>query len=219
MKFKAVIFDLDGTLLDTIDDLTDSMNAALVSAGLPTRTTEECKHFVGDGVAIFTRRAMGRAGCDEQALANVLAVYHDEYARRWNRKTRPYEGIGELLDALSGNGLAMAVLSNKPDDLTILTVERLLAKWQFGAVMGARSDVPHKPDPAGAFETASALGVEPADCLYVGDTNTDMRTANAAGMYAVGVLWGFRTADELTASGAKVLIERPLELMELLRQG
>jgi phosphoglycolate phosphatase len=138
------------------------------------------------------------------------------YERNWNVKSRPYPGIPELLDALTARGMKMAVLSNKPHDLTQKVIEMLLPSWRFEAVMGERPPIPRKPDPSSALEIASRLGVEPAGFLYMGDTATDMRTANAAGMYAVGALWGFRNAEELIESGAKKLIAKPVELLELL---
>ena len=137
------------------------------------------------------------------------------YGQNWKEKTRPYHGVPELLDALSGRGLKMAVLSNKPDDFTRKTVDGLLSAWHFQAVVGARPPVPLKPDPSSALEIAKRLELGPARFVYLGDTATDMKTANAAGMFAVGALWGFRDAAELIAGGASKLIEKPAELLEL----
>ncbi|NLW87860.1 MAG: HAD family hydrolase [Planctomycetes bacterium] len=214
MRFKAVVFDLDGTLLDTIDDLADSMNVALAVHGLPKRTPAQCKYFVGDGVRNFALRAMAPVS-DEKVLAKVIEKYTADYAQRWAAKTRPYEGVVELLRELGQRGLAMAVLSNKPDEFTRRMTQQMLPDC-FAVVVGARPDVPHKPDPAAALAIARQLGAEPAQCLYVGDTNTDMQTAAAAGMYGVGVLWGFRTKAELIQNGAKSLVNHPLELLDLL---
>ena len=139
---------------------------------------------------------------------------------RWSArnalKTRPYEGVPALLDALTARGTPMAVLSNKPHDSTLAVVASFLARWHFAAVFGAREAIPVKPDPAGALEIAGLLGLPPADIAYLGDTNTDMQTATAAGMFPVGALWGFRTADELLENGARALLETPLELLPLL---
>jgi len=216
MKYHAALFDLDGTLLDTIEDLRDSMNWALERQGCPPRTVEECKRFVGDGVENYARRALPAEHRDPDAIARCMADVRADYAARWRRKTRPYDGIPQLLDGLTRRGLKLAVLSNKPDDFTRLMVAELLGRWRFDEVRGARDDVPQKPDPAAALRIAEALAVPPARFLYVGDTNTDMRTANAAGMFAVGALWGFRDAPELTAHGAHVLVQRPPEILELL---
>lgn len=215
-KYQAVLFDLDGTLLDTIADLVDSMNAALAGQGLPPRSVEECKRFVGDGVEMFATRALPEGRRDEATVAAVVAAHRKEYSRRWADKTRPYDGIPQLLDELTARGVAMAVLSNKPEDFTQLMVARLLPKWTFAAVRGARKGEALKPSPDAALGIAAALAVAPGGFLYVGDTNTDMRTAVAAGMYPVGALWGFRTAEELLANGAKTLINRPADLLTLI---
>ncbi|MFB3894433.1 MAG: HAD family hydrolase [Phycisphaerae bacterium] len=214
--FQAVLFDLDGTLLDTIEDLTDAMNAALAAVGCPPVTTAQCKYFVGDGVRNFALRALPEGRRDEGTLATLMPIYRQAYMANWDRKTRPYEGIPELLDALAARGMKFAVYSNKPDDFTNLTVHKLLPRWTFAAIVGAREGVAHKPDPTAALAIARGLAIPPERFVYVGDTNTDMKTAVAAGMFPVGALWGFRTADELLANGAMALIKRPMELLELL---
>lgn len=214
--YNAVLFDLDGTLLDTIDDLADSMNAVLGRLGLPARTVADCKYFVGDGARNFTVRSLPEDRRDEQTVQRCLQLYREEYARRWDVKTRPYPGVPELLDELARRAIPAAVLSNKPDDMTQLTVRRLLGKWTFAAVKGVGPDGVIKPDPASAVRIAQHLAVPPAEFLYVGDTNTDMQTGNAAGMFAVGALWGFRPAEELLANGARALIEQPTDLLKLL---
>jgi len=207
MRFKAVIFDLDGTLLDTIEDLTDSMNAALAGLGFPGRSIEECKQLVGDGLATFVERVLPPKARDNPAIAARLAErMRTEYKRRSAVKTKPYKGIAELLNALTEQAMAMAVLSNKPHDSTVEIVKKYFPRWTFRAIFGARDGVPIKPDPAPALEIARILDLAPAQILYLGDTNTDMWTADAAGMFAVGALWGFRTARELKAAGAKILI-------------
>ena len=216
MKYKAVLFDLDGTLLDTIEDLADSMNRTLKRLGFPPRTVGECKYLVGDGVEAFARRSLPEAHRDAPTIAKCIAGIREEYSKRWAEKTHPYKGIPELLDALTQRGVRMTVLSNKPHDFTRLMVAELLPHWQFDLVWGEGPDTPRKPDPGGAIAMARKLGIESGEFLYVGDTNTDMQTANAAGMYAVGALWGFRTAEELLANGAKVLVESPLDLLDLL---
>lgn len=216
MSYKAVLFDLDGTLLDTIDDLTDSMNHALEQLGLPARTPAECKFFVGDGIVAYAERAMGKACEDKDLLARCIALSRGEYSKRWAVKTRPYDGIPELLDELVRRGLKMTVLSNKPDDFTRLMVARLLPKWPFELVWGESAQRTKKPDPASAIQMAREMSLRPEEFLYLGDTNTDMRTAVLAGMYPVGVLWGFRPAEELLANGARVLIEHPMDTLKLL---
>ena len=216
MKYQAVLFDLDGTLLDTIADLADAMNAALGELGYAGRELAECKYFVGDGLRSFAVRALPETARDEAMVERCCELFRAAYAKCWDVKTRPFEGIAELLDALTERGLTMAVLSNKPDEFTQKMVAEMLGRWDFAAVRGVRADGVKKPDPAGALEIAKQLGAAPAEVLYVGDTNTDMQTAAAAGMYAVGVTWGFRPPRELQASGAKVLIDRPTDLLGLL---
>jgi phosphoglycolate phosphatase len=215
--FQAIILDVDGTLLDTLQDLADSMNSTLRHFGFPTHKLEKYKYFVGDGMENLVRRCLpDSAKTDPRLISRCLEMMQQIYERNWNVKSRPYPGIPKLLDALTARGLKMAVLSNKPHDLTQRVIEGLLPIWRFEVVMGDCPPVPRKPDPSSALEIANRLGVEPAGFLYLGDTATDMKTANAAGMYAVGALWGFRNAEELIASGAKRLIAKPAELLELL---
>jgi phosphoglycolate phosphatase len=216
MKFKAVVFDLDGTLLDTLDDLADSMNSVLAGQNYPTHDVEAYKYFVGNGMRNLVERTFPEDKRDNANIDRGLAAMRAEYANRWNNKTKPYAGIAELLDALVGNGLKVAVLSNKADDFTKLMVHNLLPDWNFELVFGERKGIPKKPDPSGAMEIARTLGVQPRECLYLGDTGVDMKTAVSAGMYPVGVLWGFRKAEELVENGARVLIDKPIRLIDLL---
>ena len=216
MNFRAVLFDLDGTLLNTLDDLADSTNLALRQLGLPEHPVESYKRFVGDGMENLIRRAVPEDHCDSAALVKCADLMREQYAARWAEKTRPYDGIPDLLDALTMRGIRMAVFSNKPEEFTQLCVERLLAGWHFEVVLGARPALPKKPDPAGARLIARRLQVEPTDVVYLGDTGTDMQTAVAASMLPVGALWGFRTAEELVAHGARTLIQKPLDLLRVL---
>ena len=216
-KYRAVCFDLDGTLLDTLDDLADSANRTLSEHNLPVHPVEAYKYFIGDGMRTLVRRIVPEDLRDDDDLADAL--FHGtraQYAKRWAEKTAPYPGVPEMLSELTGRGLAMAILSNKPHDFTELCVAELLPHWKFGVVQGVSDDVPAKPDPTGVRSVAEKFGIPPGQFLYVGDTATDMKTANAGGMFAVGVLWGFRQADELLENGAQVLIERPEELLGLL---
>jgi phosphoglycolate phosphatase len=216
MNFKAILFDLDGTLLNTIEDLTDSMNQMLNRFGFSGHDQEAYKYFVGDGVESLVRRALPPDRVDEELTARCIAAMREEYGRRWDKKTRPYPGIPELLDALGQRRFPMAVLSNKVQDFTEICVSKLLSKWSFQIVLGARPTVPKKPDPAAALEIAEALDIKPVQFLYLGDTGTDMKTAVAAGMFPLGALWGFRTARELLDHGAKALLEKPVDLLNYL---
>jgi phosphoglycolate phosphatase len=216
MKYQAVLFDLDGTLLDTIEDLADSMNSVLERRGFPGHATEAYQQMVGDGMEQLVKRALPSMVLEADRFQAALDEMRQEYRQRWKIKTRPYPGIPQLLDGLVGHDLDLAILSNKPDDFTRVTVDHFLSRWPFRAVVGARPEIPKKPAPAGALGIAAALGIAPAAFVYLGDTDTDMKTARAAGMYAVGALWGFRTAEELRSSGAQALVETPADLLKIL---
>ncbi|MEJ2429320.1 MAG: HAD family hydrolase [Deltaproteobacteria bacterium] len=216
MKFKAVLFDLDGTLLDTIGDLTDSMNIALNHLGFPGHNAGACKMFVGDGVEMFAFRALPENDRHQAMVKKCASLMRQEYKKRWAKKTRPYEGIPELLNELTNRNLKMSILSNKPDDATKEMVTEILSKWSFHPVAGAQVSVPKKPDPTLAIQISQELQVSPERFLYLGDTGTDMRTARGAGMFAVGVLWGFRSAEELEHAGARVLVKHPRDVLALL---
>ncbi len=213
---RAVLFDLDGTLLDTLEDLADSANAVLRAEGLPVHPLEAYRYFVGDGVTSMMRRALGDKAEDTDLLARSVAAMRRTYADNWNRKTRPYPGVAQLLTALADRRMPMTVLSNKPDEFTRMCVQELLPHWRFARVQGMLSEDRRKPDPAAALEFAQALDVPPDDWLYLGDTATDMRTAVNAGMWPVGALWGFRTEEELRQAGAQALVAAPGDVLRLL---
>ena len=213
---KCVLFDLDGTLVDSLIDLADSMNRVLSRQGLPAHPAEAYRYFVGDGITKLVQRALPAEAQQQDIIQDCVQKMRQEYALHWADTTRPYPGIAELLDTLASLGIQMAILSNKPDALTQEVVRTLLPQWDFAAVAGAREPFPRKPDPTGALRIANLLQREPADFLYLGDTNTDMQTARAAKMFAIGALWGFRTADELKENGAQALISVPIELCALL---
>jgi len=213
---KAVCFDLDGTLLDSLDDLADSMNAALREFGHPEHPTRDYRYFVGEGARLLVQRTLPEGHCDPETIEAVFQRYQSIYHANWNNKTRPYSGIPELLDALQARGLPLTVLSNKPHASTVKCVAEMLGRWKFEVILGQREAVPRKPDPAGVLEIAETLQLAPGDLLYLGDTAVDMQTASSAGCIAIGVLWGFREAEELWENGAQHLIETPLELLELL---
>lgn len=214
MSCRALIFDLDGTLLDSLADIGESMNFVLKEMGLAEHTLSDYRTFVGDGMGMLARRALppGRRG--EADVSACVERMKAVYSARSTRKTRPYEGVEALLDAVEAAGIPKAVLSNKPHPLTVGLVKALLGRWKFAAVLGERPGVPRKPDPAGALEIAAALALAPADMLYVGDTPTDMATALAAGMPSAGVTWGFRSEVELRRAGAVHLARRPSDLLE-----
>ena len=216
MSYAAVLFDLDGTLLDTLEDLADSMNAVLQAEGHAVHPIDAYRYFVGDGIENLVRRALPETSRDATTVTRGKEAMDAEYHQRWNAKTKPYPGIPKLLDELTRRQLPIAILSNKPEPFALLTVNALLANWTFTPIRGARPDTPHKPDPTSALAIAEELGLPPSSCLYVGDTDTAMKTAIAADMYALGATWGFRPGEELLQSGAQVLIDKPLELLDLL---
>jgi len=216
VTYKAIIFDLDGTLLNTLDDLGNAVNRVLAERGFPLHAIDEYRSLIGNGVEKLINRALPEKNRNKDDVRACCKAFQEDYHKNWNVNTRPYEGIPELLDALKERGMKVAVLSNKPDDTTNLCVAELLPRWRFDVVLGHRDGTPHKPDPAGALEIARLLNIPPAGFLYLGDSGVDMETAIAARMFPVGVLWGFREADELKESGARALIAHPLEVMDLL---
>jgi len=216
MKFRAVIFDLDGTLLDTIKDIADSMNTVLRNLGFPTYKTKDYCHFVGEGLEILCKRVLPDSYNTSETIKKCVEMMKIEYQKNWFNNTKPYPGIPELLKELEKRKIKMAVLSNKPDIFTKLFVQKLLPQVNFSIVLGESPDLPKKPAPDGALYIARELDILPEQIIYLGDSAIDIKTALAAGMYPVGALWGFRTADELIASGAKKLINSPGELLEII---
>ncbi|MEM1441546.1 MAG: HAD family hydrolase, partial [Verrucomicrobiota bacterium] len=215
---KAVIFDLDGTLLDTLQDLGDSGNAVLEAKGFPTHPIDAYRTFIGNGMLNLVRDIFPyehRPAIGEETDA-VLAEYREAYGRNWQNTTVAFPGIPELLDELGERGVPIGVLSNKAHDFTEKCVEAFLEGWKWDVVLGARDGVPKKPDPAGAIEAARVLGLSPSECCFLGDSDVDMMTAVNAGMHAVGVSWGFRPVEELKEAGAYVVLDAPGELLNLL---
>lgn len=208
----AVIFDLDGTLLHTLADLRDSTNFALAEAGFPTRTTEEIRRFVGNGIGKLIRRALP-PDVPEEVYASVYAAMTAHYAKHCEDSTAPYPGILSLLRALQARGIRMAVVSNKVDS----AVKALCARHFEGLIpanyaIGERSDVRRKPAPDSVFTAMRALGVTPEETIYVGDSEVDVQTAVNAGLPCLSALWGFRSEEELLAAGATRLMKMPDEV-------
>lgn len=206
MKFKAAIFDLDGTLLNTLADLADSMNLVLERNRLPQHEPAAYRYFVGDGIDMLVRRALPFQVAGDDELLRLIREMKREYARRWLGRTRPYPGVPEMLDAFAAAGIPMAVLSNKPDEASQVIVQALLPNTGFQLVLGATPERPKKPDPSAALEIAAFLEIPPSEFLFIGDTPIDMYTARAAGMFPLGVLWGFRPAEQLIGAGARMLV-------------
>jgi len=215
-KFDAVIFDMDGTLLNTLQDIADSMNMALKEIGQPERDFEYMRYSVGYGVDELARRAMP-AGSAEEDVMKAVEIMRGIYDEHYKDNSKPYVGITRLLEELAELKMPFAILSNKPEDFTIRMAKELLPGIRFSTVRGVRKDRPKKPDPAVALEIASEWGISPDRIAFVGDSAIDMLTANAAGMFAVGVLWGFRPQKEIEDAGSMALISHPLELLDLLQ--
>lgn len=216
MHFDAVLFDLDGTLLDTLEDIADAVNRVLARHHYPIHPLDAYRYFVGEGARVLVWRVLPKDARSEETVDALYAEFREEYAQNWNAKTRPYDGIPEMLDGLVERGLKVAVLSNKPDDFTRKCVNELLPKWTFDAILGHHDAIPPKPDPTGARQIADDLRASPERILYLGDSSIDMETALAAGMWPVGVLWGFRSREELEESGARAVIEAPRDVFDLL---
>ena len=216
MSYKGVIFDLDGTLLNTLEDLGTSLNHVLEGEGYPTHSMEAYRQFVGDGVEKLVVRALPQDKRNSEVVHKCLEAYKKEYGCHWNIKTKPYQGIEELLNELTIRKIKMAVLSNKPHKYTMMCVSELLPNWSFDPICGQRQMVPQKPNPTGALEIATRLDISPNECIFLGDTDVDIKTAIAAGMFPVGALWGFRSEHELHESGAKALIQSPVDLLRII---
>lgn len=209
---KAILFDLDGTLVDTLTDIATAMNRALRLHGLPEWPVDAYRGLVGDGARALSHRAVR----DRADLADrVLDAYQRWYETHSLVESRPYPGVAETLLALSRAGVRLCVLSNKPDADTRRVVEHFFPEIPFVCVRGQLPGVPVKPDPTAAVKIAAQLGLTPGDFLYLGDTAVDMTCARRAGMTPIGALWGFRTAEELRQSGARALLREPRELIRI----
>lgn len=205
MSIETYIFDLDGTLLDTLEDIANACNAALAAAGYPTHAVNSYRGFVGSGMEALVRRCLPpelAASISAPALAALVDNTRAAYNAAWNICTRPYPGVVDMLQRLTAQGLALAVLSNKPHAWTVEMVQYYFPSIPFREIRGAMPNVPHKPDPTAALAIAQALSVAPSCCAFVGDSDIDILTAKAAGMLPIGVSWGFRGEAELRAAGA-----------------
>ena len=214
MSYKAILFDLDGTLLNTLDDLHNSVNRTMSAFHFPLRTREETRLAVGDGVGMLITRSIP-GGQDNPDFAECLAAFRKDYAENNQVLTAPYEGITELLSALREKGIRIGVVSNKFDS----AVKALCAEY-FGdlveVAVGERENVRRKPHPDSLFAAMESLDVAPADCLYVGDSETDVASAKNAGIDCCSVLWGFRDKETLIQAGATCFVANPNEILELI---
>ena len=215
MNKKLVIFDLDGTLLNTIDDLAVSANYALRQHGYPEHELPAYRYFVGNGITKLIERALPEAERCEPTILQLREEFVGYYQRHKTDLTRPYPGIPELLSHLSAKGIQLAVASNKYHQGTVELIRHYFGTDLFKVVLGQRGHIPAKPDPAIVYEILHLTGITPADALYIGDSGVDMQTAAAATVTSVGVTWGFRTREELVENGACYVVDSPAEILEL----
>lgn len=215
--YKACIFDLDGTLTDTLESLTYSVNATLKELKLPCITREQCRDFVGNGARYLLERSLEASG-DKKLIhiEEAMQIYGRIFKQNCTYKVEPYDGILEMLSALKEKGMKLAVLSNKPHLQTLDVVSTFFEKETFEVVQGQQEGVPRKPDPIAALMIAEKFGVDHTECVYVGDSDVDMQTGNSAGMKTVGVTWGFRPKAVLLEHGAHYTIDHPGELITIV---
>ncbi|MDL2323130.1 HAD family hydrolase [Bacteroidales bacterium OttesenSCG-928-A17] len=214
--YKAVLFDLDGTLADSLEDIADAMNQTLKQFGYPVFPTPDYRYFVGTGLRNLVIKCLPEDKKADRYVDETLAVLMTEYGKNVLNKTVLYPGIPELLDVLKQKKYKLAVLSNKADILTQQIAQNLLSKWSFDIIMGVSDRFPRKPDPKSALYIAETLDIDKEQFLYLGDTGVDMQTANAAGMFPIGVTWGFRKKEELIDNGARLIIDKPQDLISRL---
>lgn len=210
---KGVIFDLDGTLANSIEDIADSMNQVLQENNFPTHDYSTYKTFVGRGVRSLVEKSLPSENRSEEEIEKNFERMMQVYDENCIVKTCLYPGIKDLLNSLSERGIKISVFSNKANELTQKVVKVLLADWKLEYVLGAGGDIPRKPDPKGAILISEKMGIDPSNLMYIGDSGVDMATAQNSGMYAVGVLWGFRDMEELLENGAQTLLENPMDLL------
>ena len=213
MAYKAVLFDMDGTILDTLDDLWDAVNATMRRFGYPERTREEVRQFVGNGVTRLLELALPGGAADPH-FDEAVTVYRGYYAAHSEGKTAPYPGVEDLVDRLTDAGIACAVVSNKPDATTRLLAEKFFPKIRVAAGENEAAGIRRKPAPDMVYAAVRELGLAVSDCVYVGDSEVDLYTGRAAGMDVISVLWGFRDREFLEREGARRLVRTPEELFE-----
>ena len=213
MKYQAVLFDLDGTLLDTLEDMADALNRTMDSFALPHRSLQEVRSFVGNGARRLIALATGAGG---DRLEEILAVYKEDYDRNCLVKTAPYPGIMQLLDQLHAAGCLVGIVSNKPDS-TVQSLSEALFQGKADIAVGEKAGVRRKPAPDTVLAAMEALGVTRAETVYVGDSEVDIMTARAAGVPCISVTWGFRDRDALEAAGAETFADNCEALWALLQ--
>ena len=215
MKYQAAIFDMDGTLIDSLEDLTDSVNEAMAHYDFPSHTLEECRYFVGNGARKLIERSIPKDKADNSDfVSEVLEYYNGCYKRHLTNKTHPYNGIVDMLQNLQSKKISLGVCTNKQQFAADEIISAMFSTDIFGAVIGDQKGLPRKPDPAKVLKIAAQFNVKPEHVAYFGDTSVDMETAHNAGFLSIGVTWGFRPKSELIESGAEIIINHPSELWQ-----
>lgn len=220
-NIKAAIFDLDGTTANTLENLAFCANTVIAGFGIQPVEADRYRYFVGDGSRVQMQRLLAYRGRysgpeDETFLEKVFAAYLDFLSEHCADEVVPYDGVPELLKELNNKGIKCSVFSNKPHKQACKVVSSIYPGGTFVSVLGQMDSYPRKPDPTGALRLADEMLVSPAECIYVGDTNTDMKTGKSAGMYTIGVLWGFRDRDELEKAGADTIVSAPAEILDFI---
>ncbi len=216
MNCQAVIFDMDGTLLDTLTDIADSANRVLAAHGFAPHDTDAYRWYVGDGSAILMTRALPEDQRTPEMIQTCLQGFIADYSRNWHQATRPYGGLSDLLGHLRVLRIKMSVVTNKPHRFAGSMMAHYFGGHRFDPILGQRDGIPKKPDPQQTLAAAAKMGAAPSTCIFMGDSAVDMETARRAGMQPVGAGWGFRPAGELLDAGALTVIHHPLELLDLI---
>ena len=215
MQKKAVIFDLDGTLIDSIQDIALCTNQVLEKLGHKTHPLDAYQNFVGDGALMLISNAL-QDNVSEKTIEKALELFKNIYGDKIHKNTKPYIGIYEMLDSIKHIDLHLTILSNKPHPFTVEFINHFFKDYPFVEVHGQKEDVPKKPHPQGALNIAKSLNLDPKDIIFVGDTPTDIKTAKNAGMYSVGVSWGYRGVEELQQAQADIIAKDPQHLAQIL---
>lgn len=214
MKYKAIIFDLDGTLLNTLDDLAGSVNFALESCGYPKRSVDEVRKFIGNGVIILMQRATPD-GVTDVEQEKCFRIFRNHYLEHMKDNTAPFDGITELLDKLKEQGILTAVVSNKLHSGVVGLCDEFFGK-KLSCAFGVENESERKPSPANVFKALEKLNVKAEEALYVGDSEVDVQTADNAGLDCLGVTWGYRDREELLEAGAEFIADNPMEILNVI---